>query len=563
MKLNIKTFILLFIFVFPQWIKASFSSDTVEFTKSDSIRGSILPERAWWNVLRYDITVKPDYENKTISGKNNLVYNVLAEQHPLIMQIDLQEPMIIDSIILNSEKSLDFKKFVNAWYVAVNKQIYFSENSLLIYFHGIPKEAKFPPWDGGWVWSKDSLGNPWMSVACQGLGASVWYPCKDHQSDEPDNGASLTMIVSDGLVGVANGRLKAKENNQDGTLSFKWEVVNPINNYNIVPYIGDYVNFTEVYDGEKGILDIDIWVLKYNLEKAKAHLLPDVLKMLKAFEYWFGPYPFYEDSYKLIDAPYAGMEHQSGIAYGNKYKNGFWGIDRSKTEHGLKWDYMIVHESGHEWFGNNITANDIADMWVHEGFTDYSETLFTEFWFGKNPANEYNKGLRRTIQNKKPIIGVYGVNNESGGSDMYAKGSNLIHTIRHSIDDDEKFRNILRELNKTFYHQTVTSAAIENFINENSGFNYSKVFDQYLRTIQIPLFEFYFTNNMKTVHYRYADCIKGFDLPLVLKNNKTFLKIFPIQKWKNQNLKSDEGVLFDYLSIENNYYIRVNEVDEM
>jgi len=560
MKIKILLTAFLLILFFAQSTYA-YLPDTVRFTKADTIRGSILPERAWWNVLRYDISVKPDHENKTIIGQNELSYKVITESHPLIMQIDLQEPMIIDSIIINSEKSLDFKKFGNAWYVSVNKQVYFSENSLLIYFHGTPREAKFPPWDGGWVWSKDSLGNPWMSVACQGLGASVWYPCKDHQSDEPDNGASLTMIVSDGLVGVANGRLKAKENNQDGTLSFKWEVVNPINNYNIIPSIGDYVNFTEVYDGENGVLDIDIWVLEYNLERAKEHLLPDVLKMLKAFEHWFGPYPFYEDSYKLIDAPYAGMEHQSAIAYGNKYKNGFWGIDRSKTGWGEKWDYIIVHESGHEWFGNNITTNDIADMWVHEGFTDYSETLFTEYYYGKGAANEYNKGLRRTIQNKKPVIAAYGVNDESG-SDMYAKGSNLLHTIRYSMDDDEKFRNILRELNKIFYHQTVSSDQIENFINKNSGFNYSKVFDQYLRTIQIPLFEFYFTDNMKTVHYRYTACINGFDLPLVLKTNKTSLKLFPTQKWKNQKVKPDERVLFDSLLIENNYYIGVKEVED-
>lgn len=555
-----KKFKILFLMLIalPGMIQAS-TSDTTIFTRADTIRGSILPERAWWDVLRYDITVKPVYEIKTISGRNEIKYKVLSDDNPGIMQIDLQSPMIIDSIIFNSESSLDFKRDGNAWYVSVPEQKKFSENVLSIIFHGVPKEAKFPPWDGGWVWSKDSLGNPWISVACQGLGASVWYPCKDHQSDEPDDGASLTMIIPNDLVGVSNGRLKSKTENQDGTISFKWEVTNPINNYNIVPYIGKYVNFTESYSGEKGLLDIDIWVLNYNLEKAKEHSLPDVLRMLKAFEHWFGPYPFYEDSYKLIDAPFAGMEHQSAIAYGNKYKLGFWGIDRSKTNWGLKWDYMIVHESGHEWFGNSITTNDIADMWIHEGFTDYSETLFTEYYYGKAAADEYNKGLRRTITNKKPVIGIYGVNNESGG-DIYAKGSNLLHTIRHSMDDDDKFRNILRKINQSFYHQTVTSNQIENFINVNSGFDYSKVFDQYLRTVQIPVFEFYFDKEKSKVNYRYTNCMKDFNLPLVLRNSNASVKIFPSTKWNSMKVNSQTSSLFNEDEIIYYYYIDAKKV---
>lgn len=529
-----------------------------KFSHADSLRGSITPERAWWNVLRYDITVKPDYESKTISGKNNIKFEIVNPNHPPVIQIDMQEPMQIDSIFLNSNSSLNFSRDSNAWFVNIPEDELSADNFLMIYFHGKPKEARYPPWDGGWVWSKDSLGNPWMGVACQELGASVWYPCKDHQSDEPDNGATLTLIVQSDLVGVANGRLKSKEDNGDGTVSYKWEVVNPINNYNIIPYIGKYVNYSDVYKGENGILDIELWVLDYNLERAKEHLLPEVIRMLKAFEYWFGPYPFYEDSYKLVEAPYAGMEHQSAIAYGNKYKFGFWGNDRSRTGLGMKFDYMVIHESAHEWFGNNITTKDIADMWVHEGFADFSEALFLEYWYGKDAGNEYNKELRKQVTNKVQVTGKYNVN-KKGSADMYIKGSNMLNSIRHSMDDDEKFRGILRGLGKTFYHKTVDSKDIENYISENSGFDYSKVFDQYLRTIQIPSFEYYFDEGRKTVFFRYADCIDGFNLPVALDSNGAKIKIFPIKEnWNSIEVTPAQAALFTQGSIEKMYYLNVS-----
>ena len=308
------------------------------------------------------------------------------------------------------------------------------------------------------------------------MGASVWYPCKDHQSDEPDNGASLTITVPDTLVAVSNGRLKEKKSNNDGTVTWRWEVKNPINNYNIVPYIGKYVNFTDTLNGEKGKLDLSFWVLDYNLEKAKQQFDRNVKPMLHCFEYWMGPYPFYEDSYKLVESSHLGMEHQSATAYGNHYMNGYLGMDLSGSGWGKNWDYIIVHESGHEWFANNITTNDIADMWVHEGITDYSETLFVECQYGKEAANEYTQGLRKGIHNDKPIIGPYGVNQE-GSNDMYDKGNNIMHTIRQIINNDSLFRNILSGLNKDYYHKTVDSKDIENYISRKSGIDFSEVFD--------------------------------------------------------------------------------------
>jgi len=533
-----------------------------KFTKEDTLRGSLTPERQWWDVLRYDITVKPDIENKTISGTNVINYKVTDQNSDYKMQIDLQSPMIIDSVFSQKGQAIKIHSEKNVWYADIPDKGDEGNKFITIYFHGKPKEAAFPPWDGGWVWSKDSLGNPWISVACQGLGASVWYPCKDHLSDEPDNGASLTMIIPDNLKGISNGRLSSEYSNGDGTHSYKWEVSNPVNSYNIVPYIGKYKNISASYTGEKGKLDIELWVLEYNLARAESHSLPEVLRMLTAFEYWFGPYPFYEDSYKLVDAPFAGMEHQSAIAYGNKYLNGFWGNDNSGSGWGKKWDYIIVHESGHEWFGNNITDKDIADMWIHESFTTYSETVFTEYWYGKNAGEEYNFSTRKNIENTIPVIGVYNVNNEGINSDMYMKGSNLLQSIRKSMNDDDKFRNILRGLNETFFHSVVNTEQVESYINANAGFDYSNVFDQYLRSTDIPLFEFYFESDGRRVYFRYTNCNDGFNLPFTLVNGNEVLRLFPDTEWQSANITSSEKELLDEKLIESLYYVNAFRVKE-
>ena len=466
--------------VFSNWASAQLLTVRPPDTRQDSLRGSVGPGRIGWNVLHYDITVQPDYNTKTIQGINIIrFYDEGAKQ----MQIDMQEPMIIDSII-SGNKSLKLSRDGNVYWAALRDpnamyKIKPGPASITVYFHGKPKEGIRPPWDGGWIWKKDKKGNPWMSVACQGLGASVWYPCKDYQGDEPDSGAILRMIVPDSLMAVGNGRMIDKKTMGNELTQYSWQVTNPINNYNIIPYIGKYSHFNEIYEGEKGKLDLDYWVLNYNLDKAKKQFA-DVPKMMKAFEYWFGPYPFYEDGYKLIDAPHLGMEHQSAVAYGNGYQNGYMGRDRSGSGWGLKWDFIIIHESGHEWFANNITTKDIADMWVHESFTNYSETLFTDYYYGKEAGNDYVVGIRGNISNDKPIIGPYGVNKEGSG-DMYDKGGNMLHIIRQLINNDEKFRQILRGLNKTFYHQTVTTAQIEAFMSKKSGKDLSKIFDQYLR----------------------------------------------------------------------------------
>lgn len=533
-----------------------------QFTHADSLRGSYGPARSWWDVTKYDLHVKFNLEDSSISGWNIITFKVLKKGN--LMQIDLQEPLVIDSIFeinetpsepkrtaYKKEKVKSYYKDGNAYFVSTTNNNLQTTNKLIVYYHGKPHVAKNAPWDGGIVWARDKNKNPWISIACEGLGASVWYPCKDHQSDEPDS-AELHITAPSELVSVGNGRLRSKIDNKDGTSTYSWAVVNPINNYCIIPYIGKYVNFNEVYKGEKGNLDMNYWVLDYNLEKAKKQFT-DAPKMMKAFEYWFGPYPFYEDGYKLVDAPHPGMEHQSAIAYGNGYKNGYAGRDLSETGWGMKWDFIIVHESGHEWFGNNITSKDIADMWIHESFANYSETLFTEYYYGKKAASEYVIGIRKRIVNDIPIIGPYGVNKE-GSSDMYYKGGNMLHTIRQIINNDEKFRMILRGLNKTFYHKTVTSKQVEDYINKNSGIDFSKVFDQYLRTIMIPTLEYKIQK--RNLFYRWTNCVKGFNMPvkiMLLKNQYSFIyptEIFKQIKINDKDLKADD-----------NFYIKTNKVN--
>jgi len=529
-------------------------SKATTYTRADTLRGTLNANRTWWDVLRYNIHVTPDFTAKTIVGETVIGFKVVGEGQK--MQIDLQSGLEIDSVFLKSGNKKLLVPFVkdagNTWLLTVSS-VGIMRSELTIKYHGKPREAVRPPWDGGWVWKKDVKGRPWMSVACQGTGASVWYPCKDHQSDEPDNGASLSMTVSDTLVAVANGRLisQTKEKN---LATYTWEVKNPINNYTIIPYIGKYVHFGEAYMGEKGKLDCDYWVLDYNFDKAKEQF-KQVPKMLKAFEYWFGPYPFYEDSYKLVESPYLGMEHQSAVAYGNGYQNGYLGRDRSGTGEGLKWDYIIIHESGHEWFANNVTTKDIADMWVHEGFTCYSETLFTDYWFGKEAGNKYLQGLRPGIRNDKPIIGPYGIN-EEGSGDMYIKGATLLHTIRQIVGD-EKFRQILRGLNQTFYHKTVTTDQVEAYISKQATINFSKVFDQFLRTTQIPVLEWKYEKG--TLYTKWTNCIAGFDMEVRFADvagNLITIKPSTVRNISIEiELPADKSKLWD-----KNFYLEYKEV---
>ncbi|TGE15923.1 M1 family metallopeptidase [Hymenobacter elongatus] len=501
-------FLLLAVLGLGQRATAQLLQSRPAFTRADSLRGTLTPLRTCYDINYYHLDVKLDIAKRFISGSN--LFRFTATQDFSRLQFDLFANLTVEKVVYKGQ-SLPFTREANAVFVTFAQPIRKgSRDEFTVFYSGKPRVAERAPWDGGLVFATDANGKPWVATACQGLGASVWWPTKDHQADEVDS-MLISVTVPKGLKDVSNGRLRRVTPVQGGFSRFDWAVRNPINNYDVALNVGDYTSFADSYAGEKGPLTLQYWVLTENLAKAKTHFAANVKPMLKSLEHWFGPYPFYEDGYKLVDAPHLGMEHQSAVAYGNKYQNGYLGQDRSATGWGMKWDFIIIHESGHEWFGNNITSKDIADMWIHEAFTTYSEALFTESQFGKRAGQEYIHGQRRNIQNDAPIIGPYGVNTEGSG-DMYDKGTNVLNMVRTIINDDEKWRQMLRGLGQTFYHQTVTTAQIVGYLNQQSGKDLTKVFDQYLRYPTIPTLEI--RQEAGQLQARWVASVPGFNMPV-------------------------------------------------
>lgn len=523
-----------------------------EITRQETLRGSITEEREWWDLLHYELSIQFFPETKTIKGSNVISFKTIKSEY--IMQIDLQEPLAITKAT-HKNKELKYKREGNAYFIYLDEELPKGiEDSITVYWEGRPTESRNPPWSGGITWGRDDLGDHFITTTCQGIGASIWWANKDHGADEPDKGMNINITVPESLVAVSNGRLKKiDENKADKTKTFRWQVTNPINNYGVNANIGNYVNWTEKYKGEGGDLDLQYWVLPHQKEAAMKQF-QEVPRMLKAFEYWFGKYPFYEDGFKLVTVSYAGMEHQSSVTYGNWFRNGYRGRDVSFTGIGYKFDFIIVHEAGHEWFGNNISMKDAADMWIHEGFTNYSENLFVEYHFGKKDSEDYVIGSRKNIRNESTIIGTYNSNREGSG-DMYYKGGNLLHTIRHIINNDEKWRSILRGLNKDFWHQTVTTQQVENYISQKSGIDLGKVFDQYLRTTKIPQLQYKIEG--KTVSYKWSNVVSGFAMPIRVKVNGKEIAIKPTEN--AQNLTADDEITT--FEVDRNFYVNAEKVN--
>ena len=406
-----------------------------------------------------------------------------------------------------------------------------ARKTVTVHYHGQPRAAKNAPWDGGMVWGSDSLGRSWVATACQGLGASVWWPNKDTQADEPDS-QRVAITVPDSMMNVSNGRLRGTTRNPDGTTTYEWFVVNPINNYNVAINAGRYTHFGDTYAGERGTLTLDFYPLAYHRDTAIVQFR-QVKPTLECFERWFGPYPWYEDGFKLVETPHLGMEHQSAVAYGNRYKNGYGGRDLSGTGHGMQWDFIIVHETAHEWWGNNITGGDVADMWVHESFANYAEGLYTECQAGPQAGAEYIIGSRRNIKNDTPIVGRRGVNDQGSG-DMYYKGGSMLHMIRQLVGDDAKWRDILRGLNETFWHQVVTGRQVQDYIIRRAGIDLRKVFEQYLTTTKVPVLEY--RVGAGAVSYRWANVVPGFDMPVTvtLPGQQRPTRLAPTTQWRSR-----------------------------
>jgi aminopeptidase N len=527
-------------------LAAAAAQDTAAVTHADTLRGSITPERAWWDVTFYDLHVAVSPADSSIRGWNGIGYRVVAPAQE--MQVDLMTPLEVDSMVQDG-RTLSYRRDGDAFFVTLaSPQQPGDRKTLTVYYHGRPRVAKHAPWDGGFVWGADSLGHRWIATACQGVGASIWWPNKDTQADEPDS-QRVAITVPDSLFDVSNGRLRGVDHHQDGTTTYEWFVADPINNYDVAVNAASYAHFADLYDGEGGKLTLDYWPLAYHLEAAQRQF-QQVKPMLQCFEHWFGPYPWYTDGYKLVETPHLGMEHQSAIAYGNHYQNGYKGKDLSHTGVGLRWDFIIVHESAHEWFGNSLTTADVADMWVHEGFANYSENLFTECQQGREAGSAYVIGSRKNIVNDRPIIGEYGLNRE-GSKDMYYKGGNLLHTIRQIVGDDARWRDILRGLTATFRHQIVTSHQVEEYITRHAGIDLSKVFDQYLRTTRVPVLEYKLDGS--TLRYRWTDVVPGFAMPVrVTLSDTGYALVHPTQARRKARIRLHRPADF---RVDQNFYI--------
>ena len=478
--------------------------DTV-YTHADTLRGSNGPGRAWWDAAFYDLHVRVNPADSSIRGWNGITYRVLAPARA--MQIDLQVPLQADSILQDGRR-LTSRRDGNALFVALRATQRAGETkTITVYYHGQPGHDR--PRTPGFIWAHDSLGSTWLATSDELIGASIWWPLKDYSADEPDS-QRIAITVPDPLIDVSNGRLRSTTHHPDGSTTYEWFVADPINSYDVAVNAGLYTHYADTLQGESGPLSLDFWPIAYHADTARGQW-KQAIPMLQCFEHWFGPYPWYRDGYKLIEQSYLGMEHQSGIAYGNRFLKGYLRRDLSNTGLGLSWDYIVIHESAHEWFDNNISASDPADLWIHEAFATYAEGLYTECQKGKTAGEAYLIGLRRAIQNRYPIIGPYGVGRWYT-SDMYMKGANVLNTLRLVLDDDARWREILRGLNHTFWHQTVSSRQVEEYIGRQAGMNLSTFFDQYLRTTKVP--ELNYKVEGSTLSYRWSNVVPGFDMPI-------------------------------------------------
>jgi aminopeptidase N len=516
------------------------------FSRADTLRGTNTPERRWWDATFYDLHVRVHVHDSTISGHNGITYRVL--QPSQVMQIDLQQPLIVDSVLQDNQRVTVRRDTNTIFATLAAPQRIGDTKTVTVYYHGRPAAAKNPPWDGGFIWRKDKAGNAFVSTANQGIGASLWWPLKDLSADEVDS-QRVAITVPEPMVNVSNGRLISTRKDGNGNTTFEYFVKEPINAYGISVNAGTYAHFTETYKGEAGTLSMDFWPLAENLEVAKTQFA-QAKPMMACFEKWFGPYPWYKDGYKLIEAPYLGMEHQSAVTYGNGYRNGYRGTDLSGTGRGLKWDFIIVHESAHEWWANSVTNEDPADMWIHESFANYAEGLYTECQEGKAAGAEYIIGTRKKITNDEPIIGAYGVN-KSGSGDMYYKGGNMLHTLRQVIDNDEKWRSILRGIQSTYRHKTVSGAEVQAYISQQAGIDLSPIFSQYLMTTRVPIFEY--KRDSKGFAYRWNNVVPGFNMPVkVVVDGTAPVTIKPTGTWQTLtgSFKNDAVI-----AVDENYYV--------
>lgn len=537
--MKIKLIFILFIFSIG-YIQAQ------EYTRQDSLRGKLSLLRTCFDVKFYDLQVRVNPETKFIKGYNAIHYQVVEDFDKL--QIDLFENMQIEKIIYQG-KELKYQREGNATFITFSeKQKKGTKSFFTVYYSGNPRVAVNAPWDGGFSWSKDQQGNNFIGVSCEGLGASVWFPNKDHLSDEPDSMRIACEVPSD-LICVANGNLRKETKLEDKYTRYDWFVSYPINNYNVTLNIAKYAHFADTYtaqDGEK--LALDYYVLPYNLEKAKKQF-EQVKPMLACYEKYFGKYPFWKDGLALVETPYLGMEHQSAVAYGNQYKQGYLGSDLTGTGIGLNFDYIIIHELGHEYWGNSVSCKDHAELWIHESFCTYTEALYVECLYGKEKAETYISGYRRGISNKQAMVADFDVNADPSG-DIYPKGANFLHTLRNVVGNDKLWFEILYGISQDFKIKNTDTQELMQYISKKSKMDMKNIFTQYLMKADVPTFQYKISDN--TLEYKWLASHQGFDMPIkiIVDGKETLLK--PSTNWQKLKIK---GTKSEVKFKEKDYYI--------
>jgi aminopeptidase N len=522
-----------------------------KITSEDSLRGILSPERKCFDVYYYDLSITVNTAKQYITGSNSIYFK--AEEDFSLFQLDLDKEMYISKITDKNDSTITYSRKGNSVFVRFREvQKKGTHSFIKIYYEGKPHKAINAPWDGGFVWTVDSLNRPWVAVACEGVGASLWWPCKDHPSDEPDS-MRMRFEVPAPLFCASNGNLTNTTLTKQNTKIYEWKVSYPINIYNVTLNIGYYTHISDVYRRtDSTVLALDYYVLSYNKEKAEVHFR-QVKKMLESYEFFFGKYPYEKDGYALIEAPYWGMEHQSAVAYGNQYKNNMLGFD-----------YIIVHESGHEWWGNNISSADHADLWIHEAFTTYGEALLVEYFYNKEEAEKYLAGQKKMIKNREIIIGPYGVNYHYWkDSDMYYKGALMLHTLRNSLDNDSLWFSLLRRLQAKFGGKQISSSELIGYINTYTHFDYTTFFNQYLLHTDLPVLEYQIVKKDKKnlyLKYRWKADEKAFSLPMTITVNETQkIKVYPSADFKTLIIPIENGRKeIDFNT--NSFYIEIDSI---
>lgn len=514
------------------------------FTNADTLRGSLLPARANYDVTFYGLHIDVDPRERLIEGYVDMDYTITG-QLPML-QIDLHENLAIDRI-LQGDKEMRYVRKGNAVFVELPHPVDIgSQHRMRIHYGGEPVAAQNAPWDGGFVWALDQKNRYWVAVACEGEGASLWWPNKDHLSDEPDS-MLISVTVPESMFAASNGNLIKEHKPTEGKQTYDWAVSYPINNYDVSINVGYYEHFERTYesfDGEE--LALDYYIIDYNLKKAKKHF-EQVTPMLKAYEHYLGKYPFWDDGFALIETPYLGMEHQSGIAYGNRYMRGYVG---GLIPEDMDWDYIIVHEAGHEYFGNAVSVGDHAEMWIHESFTTYLEALYVEYHFDEADARRYLGTQRRFIKNDEPVLGPLDVNfTDFSSSDHYYKGAWMLHTLRHVLDDDPLFFGLLRSFYQEHKYSIVHTQGVIDYFSAYTERDLQPFFDQYLKHPEIPTLEL--RENKGRVEYRLVDDVPQLAMPVGVYAGEEPLRLLTTPDWQPML----EGIGIDDIRIDDSRFL--------